>query len=40
MDCKCGHYQYAHNFGDKDCAVKGCNCKRFKPKKEEESNEV
>lgn len=31
MDCKCGHYQYAHDFGKDACQVEGCTCEKFTP---------
>lgn len=35
MDCKCAHYQYAHDYGKGKCAVKDCECKRYRPIREE-----
>lgn len=30
MNCKCGHYQYAHDYGKDKCNVKGCKCKKYR----------
>ena len=30
INCKCGHYQYAHDFGREKCRVRGCKCKEYK----------
>ena len=32
MDCKCGHYQYAHNYGKYKCNMPKCKCLRYREK--------
>ena len=32
MDCKCGHYQYAHNYGKHKCDMPKCKCLRYREK--------
>ena len=31
MDCKCGHTSLCHQEGKGECAVEGCECKKFQP---------
>lgn len=33
MNCKCGHYQYAHDFGKGKCVLIECKCKKYREKK-------
>ena len=32
MNCKCGHYKYAHDYGRLGCNMSQCKCKRYKEK--------
>ena len=38
INCKCGHYQYAHDFGKEKCRVRGCKCKEYKEVTNEEQD--
>ena len=39
MDCKCGHYQFAHDYGRFTCNMPKCKCVKYreKPKETEKS---